>query len=150
MPVNALERRGKALPPLLVERRDAAAQPRDRLGQLGALVLQAGDARLGLGCLAFGHQINRADAVTLADQPIEPRRRPSRIRRHFVRGQSRKLRQRLRRRIEPLADLAGQRHQHLIRPVLQHFKSGALLSPLGQRLVGEPGIFRHLAQPRLA
>jgi len=149
MRVDALESCGQALPPLLVECRDAAAQPCDRLGQLGALAPQAGDARFSLGGLALGHQIDRADAVALAHQPIEPGRRLGRIWWHFVRGETGKFRQSLGRLVDPLADLAGQGHQCFVRALTQHFGSGPLLARLGQRLIGEPGILRCLAQPGL-
>ena len=79
MAVDPLERRRQPLPHFVVECRNAAAQPRDRLGQLGALALQLGDPRLDLGGLALGHQIDRAHAVALADQAVQPRRGLGRI-----------------------------------------------------------------------
>ena len=54
MRVDPLEGRDEPLAAFLIERRDAAPQSGDRLGQLGALALQFGDARLDLGRLAFG------------------------------------------------------------------------------------------------
>ena len=74
MAVELLEGRGQPLAHLTVECGDAVAQSGDRFGQIGALALQVGDPRFELGSLGFGHQIDRAHAVALAGQAVQPRR----------------------------------------------------------------------------
>src|SRR6266446_2078088 len=121
MAVHPLERRRQPLPAFLVEGGDAAAQPRDRLGQLSALTLQTGYTRFALGGLALRHQIDSADGVALTDQPVEPSRHLASVRRRFARGETGECGQCLGHRIDPLTDLALELCQGLVRAVAQYF-----------------------------
>ena len=71
MAVEARERLDDALPPFGVERRDAAAQSRNRLRQIGAFAVEPGKALADLGLLAFGEQVDRTDRFALADKAVQ-------------------------------------------------------------------------------
>ena len=105
----------------MIECSDAAAQPRDRLGQLGAFAPQTSDMGFRLDGLALRHQIDRANAVALADHPVEPGCHLGGVRWRFARGETGELGQRCGHDVDPLADLAIEFRQGLVRTVAQYF-----------------------------
>ena len=138
-------------PHLVVERRDAAPQPGDRLGQVGALALQTGDPRLDFGGLALGHQIDRAHAVALADQPVQPCRGLGRIGRRFASGELRRARRAPRARHRAARGFrAASRAKASAAPSRSAFEPRQPLASLGKGLIGEARGIGRLPQLRLA
>ena len=71
VPVDDVEGGEEPLASLLVEAADRAAQPLDRLGQVVALGDQPVAARLDLGELLVGAQVDGAEPLALLAQGVE-------------------------------------------------------------------------------
>ena len=149
---SSLEGGGQPLAPLLIERRDAAAQLRDRGGQIGALVFEPAEPGLDLGHLLRRQQVDRPDRrraraaagrAGRRDRPRSPSSRPPPVaadERARVRpGRCRDAR-RFRRAAVPSAVLGG---------LAARLQPGPPFARRGDRRLGAARRLGRLAQHRL-
>ncbi len=147
MRIEALERGAQPLAAFPVERRDAAAQPRDRGGQIAALVFEPRELRRGVGRLAFCEQVDGTDRVALAQQPVEPDGEVAAVEHRRVAALRDQRRQGFRGLIEPVGDLGPQPRQSVGRGLAPRLQPGTLFARLGDGGIGPACRLGRLTQP---
>src|SRR5260221_213111 len=150
MLVDLAEGGEQTLAALLVELRDALAQPGDRGSEVGALGVEPGDALLELGRLGLGDEIDRPAAVAPAPQPLEPRLGLAGRRHLVIGGHAAGLQDRLGGAVQPLGDPADQLVAHLPGLLDRRLAAHAFLARGAERRLRLLQCLLGLGQRRLA